>query len=43
VALVEWAERAGDTLPEEAIRVRIDIADDLSRRVEITDPGWEQA
>ena len=42
VALVEWAERAGDTLPEETIRVRIDIADDLSRQLEIIDPGWER-
>ena len=42
VALVEWAERAGDTLPEETIHVRIEITDDLSRQVEITEPEWEQ-
>ena len=39
VAVVEWAERAGDTLPEDAIRVRIEIAADFSRRLEITEPG----
>lgn len=43
VALVEWAEHAGDTLPEETIRVRIEIADDLSRRLEIVEPAGEQA
>ena len=43
VALVEWAEHAGDTLPEETIQVRIEIADDLSRRLEIVDPAGEQA
>ena len=42
VALVEWAERAGDTLPEETIEVRIEIADDMSRRVEISEPPWGQ-
>ena len=39
VALVEWPERAGDTLPDDAIHVRITIADDLSRELRITDPG----
>ena len=39
VTLVEWPERAGDTLPDDTIRVRIDIADDMRRRVEITEPG----
>ena len=43
VALVEWAEHAGDTLPEESIQVRIEIADDLSRRLEIVEPAGEQA
>ena len=43
VALVEWAEHAGDTLPEESIEVRIEIADDLSRRLEIVDPAGAQA
>ena len=38
VALVEWPERAGDTLPDDTIEVRIAIADDMRRRVEITDP-----
>ena len=42
VALVEWAERAGDALPQETIRVRIEITDDLSRQVEITEPDGEQ-
>lgn len=42
VALVEWAERAGGGLPEETIRVRIEISDDLSRQVEITEPDGEQ-
>ena len=41
VALVEWPEHAGDTLPEDTIRVRIDIAPDMSRQVRITDPGVE--
>ena len=39
VTLVEWPERAGDSLPDDTIRVRIDIADDMRRRVEITEPG----
>ena len=39
VALVEWPEHAGDTLPDDAIQVRITMADDLSRTVRITDPG----
>lgn len=43
VALVEWAEHAGDTLPEESIQVRIEIADDLSRRLEVVEPAGEQA
>lgn len=46
VALVEWAERAGGALPEDTIRVRIDIidiADDLGRQVEITEPDGEHA
>ena len=43
VALVEWAEHAGDTLPEESIEVRIEIADDLSRRLEIVEPAGAQA
>ena len=43
VALVEWAEHADDTLPEETIQVRIEIADDLSRRLEIVEPAGEQA
>ena len=43
VALVEWAEHAGDTLPEASIRVRIEIADDLSRRLEIVEPPGEQS
>ena len=42
VALVEWAERAGGGLPEETIRVRIEIAGDLSRQVEITEPDGGQ-
>ena len=41
VALVEWPEHAGDTLPDDTIRVRIDIAQDMRRRVRITDPGPE--
>ena len=43
VALVEWAEHAGDTLPEESIQVRIEIADDLSRRLEVVEPTGEHA
>jgi len=43
VALVEWAEHAGDTLPEETIQVHIEIADDLSRRLEIVEPAGERA
>ena len=39
VALVEWPERAGDTLPDDTIHVRIGIAEDMSRRVEISEPG----
>ena len=39
VTLVEWPERAGDTLPDDTIRVRIDIADAMRRRIEITEPG----
>ena len=39
VALVEWPERAGDTLPHDTIEVRIAIADDMRRHVEITEPG----
>lgn len=39
VTLVEWPERAGDALPDDTIRVRIDIADDMRRRIEIADPG----
>jgi len=39
VTLVEWPERAGDTLPDDTIRVRIDIEDDMRRRIEITEPG----
>ena len=42
VALVEWAEHAGATLPAETIRVRIEIADDLSRRLEISEPAGER-
>ena len=42
VALVEWAEHAGNALPEESIQVRIEIAGDLSRRLEIVDPAGEQ-
>ena len=38
VTLVEWPERAGDTLPDDTIRVRIDFAQDMRRRIEITDP-----
>ena len=38
VTLVEWPERAGDTLPDDTIRVRIDILDGMRRRIEITDP-----
>ena len=38
VTLVEWPERAGDTLPDDAIHVRIDIAADMGRRIEITCP-----
>ena len=43
VALVEWPEHAGDALPEESIQVRIEIADDLSRRLQIVEPAGEQA
>ena len=39
VALVEWPERAGDTLPDDAIHVHIDMADGACRTVRITDPG----
>ena len=39
VALVEWPERAGDTLPHDTIEVRIAIADDMRRHVEIIEPG----
>jgi tRNA threonylcarbamoyladenosine biosynthesis protein TsaE len=39
VALVEWPERAGDTLPDDAIRVHIDIEDGARRQISITDPG----
>ena len=39
VALVEWPERAGDTLPDDTIHVRIDIAEDVRRHIRITDPG----
>ncbi|MDE0447990.1 MAG: tRNA (adenosine(37)-N6)-threonylcarbamoyltransferase complex ATPase subunit type 1 TsaE [Spirochaetaceae bacterium] len=39
VTLVEWPERAGDTLPDDTIHVRIDIEDDMRRRIEITESG----
>jgi len=42
VALVEWPEHAGDTLPEETIEVRIEIADGSSRRLEIVEPAGER-
>ena len=38
VTLVEWPERAGDSLPDDTIRVRIAIEEDMRRRIEITDP-----
>ena len=38
VALVEWPERAGDTLPDDTIHVRIAIAEEMHRRIEITEP-----
>ena len=42
VALVEWPERAGETLPDDAIHVHIDIADGVRRTVRITDPGAQR-
>ena len=42
VALVEWPERAAGALPEETIRVRIELTGDMSRQVEITEPDGEE-
>ena len=35
VAVIEWAERAGDELPDKVINVRIEYGDENSRKVEI--------
>ncbi len=35
VAVIEWAERAGDELPDKVINVRIEYGEGNSRRVEI--------
>ncbi len=38
LTVVEWPERAGDTLPDDTICVRLELAPDLSRRLEIRYP-----
>ncbi len=39
VSVIEWAERAGDRLPENTIRVRLAYADSTERRITVEYPG----
>jgi len=41
VCLVEWADRAFHLLPEEAIRVRIEVAGEGERRIVVEQGGTE--
>ncbi len=39
VSVIEWAERAGNRLPDTAIRIRLEYAGDAARRLTIEYPG----
>ncbi|MGA1842963.1 MAG: tRNA (adenosine(37)-N6)-threonylcarbamoyltransferase complex ATPase subunit type 1 TsaE [bacterium] len=39
VSLIEWADRAGDLLPEECMQVRMQVASPTERRIDISAGG----
>jgi len=43
VSLIEWSERAGEELPERTITVRIELEENNSRSITISDPDGAAA
>lgn len=45
ICLIEWPDRMGDETPEAALKITLDVSDDLQARTAVlswTDPRWGQ-
>jgi tRNA threonylcarbamoyladenosine biosynthesis protein TsaE len=41
--VIEWAERLGDVLPPEAVRINIEIVSESERRISVTEVGSQRS